>query len=61
MSAPEKSDDARIYGMEGECNEEALICTAATARYTYMQTELLNPSNLRLQTFGEDGNSLNFR
>ena len=60
----ENLDDARIYGMEVSIMGRGSIFNMPLqllSGYTYMQPELLNPSNLRLQTFGEDGKLLNFR
>ena len=57
-------DDARIYGMEVSVMGRGSLFGVPLqllSGYTYMQPELLNPSNLRLQTFGEDGKLLNFR
>ena len=54
----ENLDDARIYGMEVSAMGRGSLFGVPLqllSGYTYMQPELLNPSNLRLQTFGEDG------
>ena len=64
----ENLDDARIYGMEVSIMGRGSIFNMPLqllSGYTYMQPELLNPSNLRLLDpplgFGEDGKLLNFR